>query len=111
MNRRRLDFVSAVTHELRTPLTTFTMYTEMLKEGMVPEAKRPGYYEALFEESRRLSHLVRNVLDYARIEARRMTARARPAMLREHFEKIRPPARRALRCGGSALSAGNASGG
>ncbi len=68
LNRRRGAFVSAVTHELRTPLTTFRMYTEMLDEGMVPDDKRQEYLTTLRREAERLSHLVENVLTYARIE-------------------------------------------
>ena len=69
LGERRADFVSAVTHELRTPLTTFRMYTEMLADGMVrDEAKRTKYLDTLRRESIRLSHLVENVLSYARIE-------------------------------------------
>jgi signal transduction histidine kinase len=68
LSERRATFVSAVTHELRTPLTTFRMYSEMLAEGMVPEAKRDGYLRTLQVEAERLGHLVDNVLAYARLE-------------------------------------------
>jgi signal transduction histidine kinase len=58
-----------VTHELRTPLTTFRMYAEMLAEEMVADdATRRQYCETLRGEADRLSHLVENVLAYARLE-------------------------------------------
>lgn len=76
LSERRGAFVSAVTHELRTPLTTFRMYTEMLAEGMVPdEGRRKEYFDILHREAERLSHLVENVLAYARIERGRAPAR------------------------------------
>ena len=68
LSERRADFVSAVTHELRTPLTTFRMYSEMLAGGMVPEEKRTGYANTLVAEADRLTYLVDNVLQYARLE-------------------------------------------
>lgn len=69
LSERRAAFVSAVTHELRTPLTTFRMYAEMLSEGMVTGAdQRHRYLETLRVEADRLSHLVENVLQYARLE-------------------------------------------
>jgi signal transduction histidine kinase len=69
LSERRGAFVSAVTHELRTPLTTFRMYAEMLAEGMVPDpATRQSYLRTLQREADRLSHLVENVLSYARLE-------------------------------------------
>ncbi len=67
VERRRSDFVSAVTHELRTPLTSFTLYTEMLKSGKLPPDKEQEYHETLYNESRRLGHLVENVLAYAKL--------------------------------------------
>jgi signal transduction histidine kinase len=72
---RRASFVSAVTHELRTPLTTLRMYAEMLSEDMVPEGeRRRQYVRTLRLEAERLSHLVENVLAYARLERGRPNA-------------------------------------
>lgn len=69
LSERRGAFVSAVTHELRTPLTTFRIYSEMLSEGMVQDAeKQQRYLQTLTAEGSRLSHLVENVLSYARLE-------------------------------------------
>lgn len=76
LSERRGAFVSAVTHELRTPLTTFKMYSEMLADGMVrDESQRKIYLTTLCSEANRLSHLVENVLAYARLE--RGSARSR----------------------------------
>ena len=68
LGQRRATFVSAVTHELRTPLTTFQMYAEMLAEDMVPAGQRQQYLNTLRTEAARLTHLVENVLAYARLE-------------------------------------------
>ena len=67
LERRRSDFVSAVTHELRTPLTSFQMMTEMLANGQVPADKVDEYHGDLHRESKRLAHLVENVLAFARL--------------------------------------------
>jgi signal transduction histidine kinase len=76
LSERRAAFVSAVTHELRTPLTTFRMYSEMLSSGMVAgEAQQRQYLETLRVEADRLSHLVENVLAYARLERGRADPR------------------------------------
>jgi len=69
LSERRASFVSAVTHELRTPLTTFRMYAEMLAADMIKEPdQRQRYLETLCVEADRLTHLVDNVLLYARLE-------------------------------------------
>lgn len=76
LSERRASFVSAVTHELRTPLTTFRMYAEMLEQEMVPDpAERKSYLGTLRIEADRLSHLVENVLQYARLERNRLGKR------------------------------------
>ncbi len=68
LSARRGRFVGAVTHELRTPLTTFRLYSQMLADGMVTdEAVRKDYLNTLKRESDRLTGIVENVLEYARI--------------------------------------------
>jgi len=66
---RRNNFVSAVTHELKTPLTAIRMYGEMLRDNVITaEAKRHRYYKIITAESERLTRLVQNVLELARLE-------------------------------------------
>jgi signal transduction histidine kinase len=65
--RQQQDFVSAVSHELKTPLTSIRMYGEMLKEGWADEKKQKQYYEYIHDESERLTRLISNVLQLAKI--------------------------------------------
>jgi signal transduction histidine kinase len=69
MSERRSEFVSSVTHELKTPLTNIRMYIEMLEQGVAssPE-KEQEYLSVLTRESGRLSILINNVLELARLE-------------------------------------------
>lgn len=68
LSQRRGRFVSAVTHELRTPLTTFRLYSQMLADGMVSDEQvRRDYLSTLKRESERLTGIVENVLEYARL--------------------------------------------
>ncbi len=67
LTRQQQDFVSAVSHELKTPLTSIRMYGEMLREGWASEEKKKIYYEYIFDESERLSRLIANVLQLARM--------------------------------------------
>lgn len=76
LERRRSDFVSAVTHELRTPLTSFSLMTEMLRNKLVPAEKLDEYHETLHQESQRLGHLVENVLAFARLTRGKQRGRA-----------------------------------
>jgi signal transduction histidine kinase len=62
-------FVSSVSHELRTPLTSIRMFAEMLRTSKtLPPQKRSDYLHIIQGESERLSRLVDNVLDFAKIE-------------------------------------------
>ena len=65
--RQQQDFVSAVSHELKTPLTSIRMYGEMLREGWTTEEKRKQYYDFIYDESERLTRLINNVLQLARM--------------------------------------------
>ncbi len=65
--RQQQDFVSAVSHELKTPLTSIRMYGEMLQQGWAAADKKPEYYKYIFDESERLSRLINNVLQLARM--------------------------------------------
>ncbi len=63
------EFVANVSHELKTPLALVRMFAEMLQSGRVasPE-KRQDYLDIIVRESERLSGLIENVLDFARLE-------------------------------------------
>ena len=65
--QQQQDFISAVSHELKTPLTSIRMYSEMLREGWADDAKKERYYHYIFDESERLSRLINNVLQLARM--------------------------------------------
>jgi two-component system phosphate regulon sensor histidine kinase PhoR len=63
------EFVANVSHELKTPLALVRMFAEMLQSGRVPtDAKRQEYLDIIVRESERLSALIENVLDFARLE-------------------------------------------
>jgi signal transduction histidine kinase len=67
--QQKTDFVSNVSHELKTPLTSIRMFADMLTEGRVAEPDRQAnYLRIISAESARLTRLINNVLDFARIE-------------------------------------------
>jgi len=66
--QKKTDFVSNVSHELKTPLTSIRMFAEMLQSGSATEEKRPQYLRIIVAEAERLTRLINNVLDFARLE-------------------------------------------
>ena len=67
--RQKTDFVSNVSHELKTPLTSIRMFSEILSEGRVKDpARQQTYLGIIAAETARLTRLINNVLDFARME-------------------------------------------
>jgi signal transduction histidine kinase len=92
---RRDNFVSAVSHELKTPLTAIRMYAEMLREDMVPDqGTRREYYAIITAEAERLTRLINNVLEHARLRKGQRpmqpTRGDAASVVREVLDVIRP---------------------
>jgi signal transduction histidine kinase len=67
--RQKTDFVSNVSHELKTPLTSIRMFSEMLADEKVSDpAQRKQFLTIISAEAARLTRLINNVLDFARME-------------------------------------------
>ncbi len=84
LSEMKADFVSNVSHELRTPLASIRVFAELLRLGRVQsQDKVLEYGEYIEAESRRLSRLIDNILDFARIESGRKEYRFFLADLRD----------------------------
>ena len=77
--RVRADFVAGVSHELRTPLAQIRMFSEtlLLRRVRTSEEERRSL-EIIDQEARRLTHLVENLLHFARSERRATRAIVEP---------------------------------
>jgi len=78
LSRMKSDFVSNVSHELRTPVASIRVFGELLRLGRAtgPDKVRE-YGEYIETESRRLTQLIDNLLDFAKIESGQKTYRLR----------------------------------
>ena len=66
------EFVSNVSHELRTPLSSIRVFGEFMRRGRVKDQEKVREYGSYIEtESRRLTQLINNILDFSRIESGR----------------------------------------
>lgn len=63
----RQEFVANVSHELKTPMTTIAGYLDGMLDGTIPEEKHRYYMELVSTEVRRLSRLVRSMLEVSRL--------------------------------------------
>jgi len=67
--QQKTDFVSNVSHELKTPLTSIRMFADLLAEKRVPDEERQAtYLRIIAAEAARLTRLINNVLDFARLD-------------------------------------------
>lgn len=67
--RKRREFIANISHELKTPMTTIAGYTDGILDGTIPYESEKQYLQIIAGESRRLSRLVRRMLDVSQLQA------------------------------------------
>ncbi len=65
---RRQEFVANVSHELKTPMTTISGYIDGMLDGTIPPEKHSHYMGLVSGETKRLSRLVRSMLDISQMQ-------------------------------------------
>ncbi len=86
----RQDFVANVSHELRTPVTVIRANTETLLGGaLADEVAAPRFVEAIHRNSERLSQIIADLLDLARMEAGRQDLNTGPVAATEFLSELR----------------------
>ena len=69
VEKQRDDFIANVSHELKTPMTTIAGFAEGIIDGTIPEEREQESLQIIVSETRRLSRLVRRMLDLSRLDA------------------------------------------
>ena len=64
----RREFVANVSHELRSPITAISGYIEGMRDGVIPPEQHEKYLAIVSDESKRLSHLIGELLALSRLE-------------------------------------------
>jgi len=65
---QRQEFVANVSHELKTPMTTIGGYIDGILDGTIPPEQQAHYLRIASDETKRLSRLVRSMLDISRLQ-------------------------------------------
>ena len=65
---QRQEFVANVSHELKTPMTTIGGYVDGIMDGTIPPEKHRHYMQIVSDETKRLSRLVRSMLEISRLQ-------------------------------------------
>jgi signal transduction histidine kinase len=97
LSEMKSNFVSSVSHELRAPIASVRLLAESLERGTISEpVKQHEYFRFIVQECRRLSSLIENVLDFARIEQGRKQYEFEPtdlpALIRQTVKLMTPAA-------------------
>lgn len=89
LERIRADFVANVSHEIRTPLTTIQGYAEtLLNSDSKKNKKRKDFIVKILNHSTRLSRLVSDLLELARLESGDVELTVEPCSLSTFYEQI-----------------------
>ena len=67
--QRRSEFIANISHELKTPMTTIAGFADGILDGTIPPEKERQYLQVISSETRRLSRLVRSMLDLSRMQS------------------------------------------
>ncbi len=76
--QQKTDFVSNVSHELKTPLTSIRMFAELMHDRPQPVEKQGQYLRIITVEAERLTRLINNVLDFAKIGRKQKRIERKP---------------------------------
>ena len=76
--QQKTDFVSNVSHELKTPLTSIRMFAELMHDRPQPAEKQGQYLRIITVEAERLTRLINNVLDFAKIGRKQKRVEKKP---------------------------------
>ncbi len=69
MEGQRKGFVANVSHELRSPITSIAGYLQGMLDGTIPQPEHQKYMQVVYDETQRLTRLIRDLLDLSRIES------------------------------------------
>lgn len=86
--QQKTDFVSNVSHELKTPLTSIRIFAELMQNRPQPPEKQNQFLRIISVESERLTRLINNVLDFAKLERKQRHFEMKPFDFHEVIARV-----------------------
>ncbi|MBN8199939.1 HAMP domain-containing sensor histidine kinase [Bacillus sp. NTK034] len=88
LREERNEFLSSISHELRTPLTYIKGYADIVQKRNLSPEERNQYLSIILEETNRLSDMVKNLFDLAKIDKNTFDIKKSPIDLKDFMKKI-----------------------
>ncbi len=86
--QRRREFIANISHELKTPMTTIAGYADGILDGVISPEEERQYLQIISGESRRLSRLVRRMLDVSQLQSMDLIKQKHPFDLSEAMRRV-----------------------
>ena len=86
--QQRREFIANISHELKTPMTTIAGYADGILDGAISPEEERQYLTIISDESRRLSRLVRRMLDVSQLQSMDLIHEKRPFDLSESMRQV-----------------------
>jgi len=86
--QQRREFIANISHELKTPMTTIAGYADGILDGVISPEEERQYLTIISDESRRLSRLVRRMLDVSQLQSVDLIKQKRPFDLSESMRRV-----------------------
>ena len=86
--QQRREFIANISHELKTPMTTIAGYADGILDGVISPEEERQYLSIISTESRRLSRLVRRMLDVSQLQSLDLIKQKAPFDLSESMRRV-----------------------
>ena len=87
-DRAKSEFLTNMSHEIRTPLGAIIGFAEELREGDLDLKTHQQYADAIIRNGFQLEQIINDILDLAKVEARRLDVDRQPVTIQSLFEDI-----------------------
>lgn len=88
LKHERNEFLASISHELRTPLTYIKGYADIVHKRKLPDEEREKYLKIIVEETNRLSALIKELFDLAKIDQNSFVIQKKLINLKPFFIKM-----------------------
>jgi len=86
--QQRREFIANISHELKTPMTTIAGYADGILDGVISPEEEEQYLSIISSESRRLSRLVRRMLDVSQLQSMDLIKQKKSFDLSESMRRV-----------------------